>query len=377
MKKWLFVVIGLAVLAAAAVAVRQTGVDVVALAGFKPSDGTITRAEGTKPSGGQRNAQGGGRGPLPVEIAKATSAQLSDDIGAIGTLLADETVEIAPETSGRVDAVLFNDGEQVAVGQPLFRLDTDLAEADLAEARARLSLAEANYKRSQTLRKSGNVAQSVYDAAVTELEVARTAVDSAQVRLDKLTILAPFSGMAGFRTVSAGAYVTAGTALVQLDKTDLLKVSFSVPELEQSRIRLGQAIEVTADALPGQRFTATVSAIDPSVDVNGRALLVRADLDNRDQRLRPGLLVRVTIKGAPREAVMVPETAIVQRGDNAYVYLARDAKAEEAQVRVGKRMSGNIEILEGVAAGAEVVVAGNTRLSNGAAIEVVAPTSAE
>jgi len=377
MKKWLFVVIGLAVLAAAAVAVRQAGVDVVVMAGFKPSDGTITKADGAKPAGGQRNAQAGGRGPLPVEVAKATSARLSDDIGAIGTLLADETVEIAPETSGRVDAVLFKDGEQVVEGQPLFRLDTDLAEADLAEAKARLSLAEANYKRSQTLRKSGNVAQSVYDAAVTELEVARTSVESAQVRIDKLTILAPFSGTAGFRTISAGAYVTAGTALVQLDKIDLLKVSFSVPELEQSRIRLGQVIDVTADALPGQRFTATVSAIDPSVDVNGRALLVRADLDNQDLKLRPGLLVRVTIKGAAREAVMVPETAIVQRGDNAYVYLARDAKAEETQVRVGKRMAGNIEIVEGVTAGAEVVVAGNTRLSNGAAIEVVAPTSAK
>ncbi|MCX7344452.1 MAG: hypothetical protein NTU78_01700, partial [Alphaproteobacteria bacterium] len=110
MKKWLFVVVGLAVLAAAAVAVRQTGVDVVAMAGFKPSDGDIAKAEGAKPAGGQRNAQAGGRGPLPVEIAKATSARLSDDIGAIGTLLADETVEIAPETSGRVDAVLFKDG---------------------------------------------------------------------------------------------------------------------------------------------------------------------------------------------------------------------------------------------------------------------------
>ena len=376
MKKWLFVVIGLALLAGAAFAVRQTGIDVVALAGFKSAVGTVAKPEVVKPAG-QPNALGGGRGPLPVEIAKATSAQLSDDIGAIGTLLADETVEIAPETSGRVDAVLFKDGERVNEGQPLFRLDTDLAQADLAEVRARLSLAEANFKRSQTLRKSGNVAQSVYDAAVTELEVVRTAVDTAQVRLDKLTILAPFSGTAGFRTISAGAYVNAGTALVQLDKIDLLKVSFSVPELEQSRIRLGQTIDVTADALPGERFTATVSAIDPSVDVNGRALLVRADLDNEALKLRPGLLMRVTVKGAPREAVMVPETAIVQRGDNAYVYLARDAKAEEAQVRIGKRVAGAIEIIEGVAAGAEVVVAGNTRLSNGAAIEVVSPTSAE
>ncbi len=183
------------------------------------------------------------------------------------------------------------------------------------------------------------MAQSIFDAALTELEVARTAVESAQVRIDKLTILAPFSGTLGFRTISVGAYVTAGTALVQLDKIDLLKVSFSVPELEQSRIRRRPDQSMSRPMpLPGERFTATVSAIDPSIDVNGRALLVRADLDNQDLKLRPGLLVRVTVKGAAREAVMVPEAAIVQRGDNAYrLSVADDAKAKRAQVRVGKR----------------------------------------
>ena len=377
MKNLIIVLIGVAVVAAAAIAVRQSGIDLVTLAGFKSGDLAVVRGEGQAKAPPARGQGGGNRGPLPVEVAKATSTQLSDDIGAIGTLLADETVEIAPETSGRVAAILFKDGERVRAGQALFKLDTDLAQADLIEAKARLSLAEANYKRSETLRKSGNVAQSVFDAALTEAEVARAAVDSAQVRLDKLTILAPFPGVAGFRTISTGAYVTAGTALVQLDKIDLLKVSFSVPELEQSRIRLGQTIAVTADALPGETFSATIAAIDPSVDVNGRALQVRADLDNRDLRLRPGLLVRVLVRGAPREAVMVPETAIVQRGDNAYVFVARDAKAEEAQVRVGKRVEGAIEIVDGVAAGAEVVVAGNARLSNGAAIEVVPPTAGE
>jgi membrane fusion protein (multidrug efflux system) len=135
----------------------------------------------------------------------------------------------------------------------------------------------------------------VFDAAETEREVARAAAESSQVRLDKLTVVAPFSGIAGFRTISAGAYVTAGTALVKLDKVDLLKVKFSVPELVLSRIKLGQTVEVTADALPGESFSATVSAIDPSIDINGRALQVRADLDNSGLRLRPGLLVRSSV----------------------------------------------------------------------------------
>ena len=178
--------------------------------------------------------------------------------------------------------------------------------------------------------------------------------------------------------MSEGAYLTAGTPLVQLDKIDQLKVSFSVPELQQSRISVGQTVEVSADALPGETFRAIVSALNPSIDVNGRALQVRADLDNSASRLRPGLLVRVAVKGPERQAVVVPEAAIVQRGESAFVYTVADNKAAEVKVTLGKRLPGKIEILNGVAAGDVVVTAGNTRLSNGAAVEVVsAAASAE
>lgn len=374
MRKWLVVAVVFGLLADAVAALRQTGVDLVSLTGLKSPQVAVAAGQSTQPA--TQRSGGAGRGALPVETAKAVSTQLSDDIGSIGTLLAEETVEIAPETSGRISAILFKDGEPVKAAQPLFQLDTELAKADLAEARARLSLAEATYARNQTLRKSGNVAQSVLEAAETELEMARAAADSTQVRLNKLTVLAPFDGVAGFRSVSVGAYVNAGTALVKLDKIDLLKVSFALPELVQSRISLGQTISLVADALPGETFQATISAIDPTIDVNGRALQVRANLDNSRLLLKPGMLVRITVKGGQRSAVMVPETAILQRGDNAVIFVAHDSKAEEKEVRIGKREAGAIEVLEGIEAGAEVVVAGNTRLNNGAAIEVVAAPAA-
>ncbi len=374
MRKWLVVAVVFGLLAGAVAALRQTGVDLVSLTGLKSPQVAVAAGQSTQPA--TQRSGGAGRGALPVETAKAVSTQLSDDIGSIGTLLAEETVEIAPETSGRISAILFKDGEPVKAAQPLFQLDTELAKADLAEARARLSLAEATYARNQTLRKSGNVAQSVLEAAETELEMARAAADSTQVRLNKLTVLAPFDGVAGFRSVSVGAYVNAGTALVKLDKIDLLKVSFALPELVQSRISLGQTISLVADALPGETFQATISAIDPTIDVNGRALQVRANLDNSRLLLKPGMLVRITVKGGQRSAVMVPETAILQRGDNAVIFVAHDSKAEEKEVRIGKREAGAIEVLEGIEAGAEVVVAGNTRLNNGAAIEVVAAPAA-
>ena len=206
--------------------------------------------------------------------------------------------------------------------------------------------------------------------------MARAAVASVETRIAKLTISAPFSGTLGFRAVSEGAYVNAGTPLVQLDKVDRLKVSFSVPELQQGQVRTGQTVEVTADALPGEAFEATVSALNPSIDVNGRALQVRADLDNAAGQLRPGLLVRVSVKGPQRDAVLVPEEAIVQRGDSAFIFTVTENKAKEVKVRLGKRLPGKIEILEGVAAGDVVVTAGNTRLSNGAAVEVISTAAA-
>lgn len=364
MKILAYLLAGAVIVAAAAFGVRHYGIDVAALAG-------LGQQQAKGPDAPRQGGQRAPRGPAPVETASAVSSQVSDDVSAIGTLLADETVAIAPETSGRVAKILFEDGSTVTAGTPLFQFDTDLAESDLAEAQARLRLAETSYERNQKLRKSGNVAESAYEEALSARDVARAAVQSAEVRLAKLTIAAPFSGTLGFRAISEGAYVNAGTELVQLDKTDRLKVSFSVPELQQQAVTAATSVELTADAVPGETFTAEISALNPSIDVNGRALQVRGSLDNAARKLRPGLLVRVTVKGPAREAVMVPESAIVQRGQGAVLYVLEGSKVKEVRVSLGKRMDGKVEIREGVAAGDVVVTAGNTRLNNGAEVEVV------
>jgi membrane fusion protein, multidrug efflux system len=364
MRIWAFLLAGVVVVAASAFAVRHYGIDLAALSGLETA---ALKTESRPAQAGQRQ----NRGPAPVETARALTSRLSDDIGALGTLLADESVAIAPETSGRVARVLFEDGAAVEKGTPLFQFDTDLAESELAEARARLRLAEANYVRNQKLRKSGNVAESAYEEALSARDVARAAVVSSEVRLAKLMISAPFPGTLGFRSVSEGAYVNAGTPLVQLDKVDRLQVSFSVPELQQKAVEEAKSVELVADALPGERFTATISALNPVIDVNGRALQARAVLDNPQMRLRPGLLVRVTVKGPEREAVLIPESAIVQRGNGAVVYVVADNKVRQVRVSLGKRLDGKVEVREGVAAGDVVVTAGNSRLSDGAEVEVV------
>lgn len=373
MRAFVYLLAVVAVVAAAAFGVRHYGIDVAALTGLGGPVKTLQL--GGEAAGGQAGGHPA-RGPAAVETAPAVTLRLSDDVAALGTLLSDESVAIAPETSGRVAQVLFADGAAVDKGTPLFRFDTDLAQSDLVEAKARLQLAEASYARNQKLRESGNVAQSAYDEALSARDVARAAVDAAQVRIDKLTIAAPFSGRLGFRTVSEGAYVTAGTPLVQLDKTDRLQVSFSVPELQEKAVEAAGAIAFTADALPGEAFAATISALDPVIDVNGRALKVRAQFDNTAGLLRPGLLVRVTVKGPGRDAVMVPESAILLRAQGAILYTVADNRVTEVKVKLGKRANGKVEVLEGLMAGDTVVTAGNAQLSNGAKVEVVATAAA-
>ncbi|WP_290546361.1 efflux RND transporter periplasmic adaptor subunit [Aestuariivirga sp.] len=373
MKALVYLLVGIAIMTAAVFGVRYHGIDVVSLAGLNGPVKTTVAA------GGSMAQEAGGkptRGPAAVETAKTYTTRLSDDVATLGTLLSEESVAIAPETSGRVAKILFKDGASVEKGTPLFQFDTDLSQSDLAEAKARLQLAEASFTRNKKLRESGNVAQSAFDEALSARDVARAAVVAAQVRLDKLTIPAPFSGTLGFRTVSEGAYVTAGTALVQLDKTDRLQVSFSVPELKEQAVQAAKTVTFTADAVPGQSFTAEISALNPAIDVNGRALQVRAQFDNSARRLRPGLLVRVTVKGPERDAVLVPESAIVQRAGGAIVYTVADGKVSEVKVKLGKRLEGKVEIVEGIKEGDTVVTAGNAQLSNGAKVEVVSSAAA-
>ena len=321
------------------------------------------------------DAAKGKRAPLAVEVATAKEDQLSDDIAAIGSLVSEESVDIAAETNGRIVEILFADGAQISTGDVLFRLDDTLVKAVVADAEARLALAKSVFDRNEALIKSKNIAQSIVDQTNTELTLAESALALAKVQLGKLTIRAPFSGRAGFRSVSVGAFVQAGAPLVHVEKIDLLKAAFSVPELYFPQLATGQSVMVTADALPGETFEAKISAIDPLVDINGRALRIRADLDNAAEKLRPGMLIRISVRGPARSSVTVPEAAIVPRGNGAVVFIAADEKAQETKVRTGKRSNGAVEILEGLKAGEQVIVAGNTRLSDGAAIAIVPAAS--
>lgn len=310
---------------------------------------------------------------IPVEVSTAKAAEVTADIRSIGTLQSDESVKVASEVAGRIEAINFKEGQHVQAGDVLIQLDPALVKASLEETEARLELAKANYDRAQRLQQSGSGTARALDEARAELNTASALIDSQKVQIAKHSIGAPFDGMVGLRSISIGAYIPVGTALVNLEKIDVLKVDFKVPEVFLRQITPGQSVEISIDAMPDRSFTGTVYAIDPMVDVNGRSLSVRARLPNSDLMLRPGLFVRVVVKGLEsRKTVFVPESAVVPRGQERFVWLVADGKATEAKVELGQRRAGEVEIVKGVSVGATVVVAGQGRLRNGAAVEVVA-----
>lgn len=320
---------------------------------------------------------GGGSGaaqaaPVTIETHTVQSRALLDDVSAVGSLVSNESVVLRPEVSGRIEAIRFRDGEAVRRGAVLVELDAAVERAELQQARASLTLADSNFRRTQDLFGRKFVSQSSLDDARAKLEVARAGLALAQARLARMQIRAPFDGVVGIRSVSPGDFVKDGDALINLEDIATLKLDFRLPELYLDRVRPGQVLEVTSDVLPGETHAATVEAIDPLVDAQGRAVRLRASLANPELRLRPGVFARVRLILAERPAVpMVPEAALVPAPGNVqFVYRVEEGKARRVEVRTGLRRDAMVEVVEGLAPGAVVVTAGQLKLRDGAAVQV-------
>jgi membrane fusion protein (multidrug efflux system) len=355
-------------------AVLVGAVGIVAWAGVRAVTSPSTRAtaqqvKGTAEKAGRKQSSGRA---VAVEAAVARGAVTTTDIRAIGSLRSDESVQIAPEIAGRIEEIIFTEGGTVAAREVLVKLDDDLAEAEVANAKARFELAEANAERTKKLSPGGYVTEKALDEASTKFETARAELELQRTRLSKHVIKAPFSGRVGLRKVSPGSFIGVGTAIVNLEKIDVVKVDFKLPELFLPSVNVGQTVDVIVDAHPDRTFAGEIYAIDPQVDVNGRALALRAKLQNTDLLLRPGLFARVLVKGKQtREVVLAPESAIVPRSGETFVFRIDHGKAVEVKVKLGERRGAEVEIVEGLLPNALVVTAGQLKLRNGVAVEVI------
>lgn len=311
---------------------------------------------------------------VAVETARVAVGTVVEDLRALGTLRPNEAVTVSAEIAGRVARIAFAEGQAVREGDVLVELDAAILQAELAKARSDLTLARANHTRAEALAEKGLGTLRARDEARAALQAAEADVALAQARLQKTVIRAPLSGVIGLRAVSVGAYVTPGQRIVELADVDPLKVDFRVPELALGALRPGQAIRVTVDARPGRSFEGEIDAIDPIVDVAGRAIRLRASIPNRKRELLPGLFARVQIVVDRREdALLIPESAVFAEGNRRYVYRVREGRAALTPVELGQRRPGKVEVRKGLARGDVVVTAGHQKLRDGAAVEVLKP----
>jgi membrane fusion protein (multidrug efflux system) len=277
---------------------------------------------------------------------------------------------------------LFKDGQKVKKGQVLVQFDDQLPAAQVAQAKAELSIAQANHNRNQELVAQNFVSKRSLDESDAALQVAQAKLALAQATLQRLKVLAPFDGTAGLRQINVGDYLKDGTDMVNVEDIEAVLLDFRLPERFQNKIKPGQKAQVTMDAVPGRKFTATIQAIDPLIDANGRSVGVRGCIDNRQMQLRPGMFARVNaVFGERADALVIPEEAIVPQGGRSTVIRIvpgankDELVSERVTVKIGIRQPGKVEVLEGLSIGDSVVVAGQQRLQRDGSIVRVVDTS--
>ena len=320
---------------------------------------------------------GGAPSAIAVEAVKVAVQPMPQSITAVGSLRSDESITVRPEVAGRISEILFKEGERVARGATLIRLDPAINKAEVEQGRANLKLAKSKYDRAVDLAKSNFISGQARDEAENNLRVAEAGVQLAEARLAKMEIKAPFAGIIGLRVVSVGDYAKEGSDIVNLESIDPLKVDFRVPEVYLKQIQVGQTLHVSLDAIPGKTFEGKVFAVNPLVDAAGRAIVIRALVRNPDTSLRPGMFARVRlITRDMKDALAVPEQAIVPQGDDQYVFKVTDGRAIRVKVEVGQRRDGKVEIVKGLEPTDMVVTAGHLKIRDGVPVTIVNGPSA-
>lgn len=311
----------------------------------------------------------GGDRVIPVTTQRVRPQAWNDSVQALGTVRARESVTVTARVSETVQQVHFQSGDVVASGAPLVTLSGQAQQAALVEAQAAANEADRLYRRQSELAAQQLIARSALDTQRAARDAANARVAQIRAQLGDRAIRAPFAGVLGIRRVSPGSLVTPGTPIATLDDTARVYVDFPVPETMLAYLAPGLRVSGHSEAYPQRRFDGIVSTLDARIDEATRAVTVRADFDNADRALRPGMLLEIELQRPQRQALLVPEIAIVQVGTDSFVYrVAPDGSVERSDVEVGARRDGLAEITRGVKAGDRIVVDGTVKLRPGSKV---------
>jgi membrane fusion protein (multidrug efflux system) len=322
---------------------------------------------------GNGGPAGFSRGPTYVIAVPAELREIRDEVEAIGTTRANESVTIAAKLTDTISKVNFEDGQLVEKGDVLVELTNREQSALLDEAEANLQDARNQVRRLASMAADNLVPLSELDGAEARLAATEARYQSIIARLEDRLIRAPFSGLLGFREVSEGTLVTPGSPITTLDDISIIKLDFSIPEVHLDLVRPGLNLIAESSAFTGRTFKATVRTVASRVDENTRAAIVRAHIENPDLILKPGMLLTVHLTTATRLALMVPEAALMQRASQAYVFTIEDGRASMRQIRSGVRRAGWVEVESGLSESEAVITEGVIKIRDGSPVTTERP----
>lgn len=323
--------------------------------------------QGQRPGSGQ----GGGRqAPAAVITATVRESTFASEVEALGTAKANEAIDVTAKVSNRVTAIRFREGQFVRAGDVLVELDAAEAKADLAVAEAAVDDSRGQVTRSRELAVTKALSTQQLEQLESTLRANEARAASARARLNELTIRAPFAGRVGLRNASVGGLVNSGTVITTLDDVSVMKLDFSVPETFLAMLSEGLEVDATTAAYSGQSFKGRVVSVGSRVDPVSRSITVRAQVANREGKLKPGMFMTVRLVRSDSKALVIPEQALVPERDKQFVFAVRDGKAVKTEITVGRRRPGEIEVLSGLASGDVIVSEGSQKIRDGSAVKV-------
>jgi membrane fusion protein (multidrug efflux system) len=310
--------------------------------------------------------------PPLVIVAEVHESDFVDRIEALGTLKANESVLLTANVTESVTAIHFDDGQRVEQGEVLVEMTSSEEHALLEEARANLNEAKRQYRRVKQLQSQGIEAQSLLDQRLREVDTARARLSAIESRLADRLIKAPFAGVLGLRNTSVGALVETGDTITTLDDDGLMKLEFAVPSTYLSSLRPGLSIRASTRAYAERIFEGEVKAVDSRVDPINRSVKVRAVLPNQERMLKPGMLMTVELLRDPRRTLLIPEAALMPRGDEQFVFLlsGEPQLVEKRKIEIGSRRPGEVEVLQGLAAGDLIITHGTDKAKAGKPVRI-------
>jgi membrane fusion protein (multidrug efflux system) len=335
--------------------------------------GVAAPAAGVRPPQATGNA--GGQA-VAVVAAPARRESISIGIEALGTANSNESVDVSSKTSNIVTAIHFSDGQPVRAGDVLVELDHAQASAELAAATADYTESVRSFNRSRELVATAALSKAQHEQLEATMKANEARVAAAKAKVEDTYIRAPFSGRVGLRRVSLGKLINPGTVITTLDDTSSIKVDFSVPDVYVASLREGLQLVARSTAWPGRDFTGRVMSVDSRIDPVTRAVTVRALLPNRDSALKPGMFLTVELAREQRQALLIPEEALVPEQARQFVYVVANGRVNKREVQIGRRAPGRVEVAQGLQEGERVVTEGTLKLREGTPVrELVAAAS--